>query len=689
MCDLPTPPPSSRSPNLDIRKKCLDITLDLISPRNIGEVIHVLKKEVSRTASGGGDDDAAADRSNEYHELLVAAIHSCAVKFPEVAETVVPVLMDFLGDTNQSSAVDVILFVREIIHTYGHLQPSIMDKTMEMFPSIQGSRVLRIALWLMGEYCASPEEVARAFQVVKGALEPFPLVSAAAAAEETPTSEAASAPMATGRTTVLADGTYATQAVPQAAAGSGGAGPGVGGGGHKLRELILGGDYFLAVVVGSALAKLAVRSRQQVPVASIANAVVADVMSIIVQLLKAGKVGTADPKMDADSAERLSTLLVLLSSPTPEVSKLLLEDCRQSFSDMTAERKAQEAADMAEAAAAKARPGVSPPVGAAVQPDVMDAARPVDALLNVRQLKGSAADAELDDDEDDVDVVGGLATGDKEDFGTRLKRVTQLTVRPARPGGGGEGGSRSWVSHGRCAVRAQGLSDPVYAEAFVTVHQYDIVLDMLIINQSSEPMANLTLELATVGDLKLCERPQAYTLGPGEQRTIRANIKVSSTETGILFGSIVFDATGPVNAERTCVVLQDIHIDIMDYISPASCTDLAFRAMWAEFEWENKVSALHRAVHPAGEVTAPSPGLPPCRGPGCGEHGDHRCARVSRARGAFHQHEVPHAHFHAGGPVRVPRCQPLREVQLWRGGARQRVRGKAPVRRQDHGLHPH
>ena len=28
----------------------------------------------------------------------------------------------------------------------------------------------------------------------------------------------------------------------------------------------------------------------------------------------------------------------------------------------------------------------------------------------------------------------------------------------------------------------------------------------------------------------------------------------------------------------------------MDYIVPASCTDTEFRQMWAEFEWENKVS---------------------------------------------------------------------------------------------------
>ncbi len=28
----------------------------------------------------------------------------------------------------------------------------------------------------------------------------------------------------------------------------------------------------------------------------------------------------------------------------------------------------------------------------------------------------------------------------------------------------------------------------------------------------------------------------------------------------------------------------------MDYIVPAACTDTEFRQMWAEFEWENKVS---------------------------------------------------------------------------------------------------
>lgn len=77
----------------------------------------------------------------------------------------------------------------------------------------------------------------------------------------------------------------------------------------------------------------------------------------------------------------------------------------------------------------------------------------------------------------------------------------------------------------------------------------------------------------------------------------RANIKVSSTETGAIFGNIVYESSA--YADRSVVVLNDIHIDIMDYISPASCPDVQFRSMWAEFEWENKVGGC--TMHLSGQ----------------------------------------------------------------------------------------
>ena len=70
-----------------------------------------------------------------------------------------------------------------------------------------------------------------------------------------------------------------------------------------------------------------------------------------------------------------------------------------------------------------------------------------------------------------------------------------------------------------------GFSDPVYAEAYVTVHQYDIVLDVTIINRTQETLQNLCLELATMGDLKLVERPQNYTLAPNATKSIRHELR--------------------------------------------------------------------------------------------------------------------------------------------------------------------
>lgn len=64
--------------------------------------------------------------------------------------------------------------------------------------------------------------------------------------------------------------------------------------------------------------------------------------------------------------------------------------------------------------------------------------------------------------------------------------------------------------------------------------------------------------------------------------------------TGHIFGTIVFDNSS--TAQKTYVNLNDIQLDIMDYIRPAECKSEEFRSMWAEFEWENKVH--HGGIYP-------------------------------------------------------------------------------------------
>ena len=96
---------------------------------------------------------------------------------------------------------------------------------------------------------------------------------------------------------------------------------------------------------------------------------------------------------------------------------------------------------------------------------------------------------------------------------------------------------------------------------------------------------------------------QPFVLAPNDFANIKANVKVASTENGIIFGNIVYDVAGSTS-DRNVVVLNDIHIDIMDYIVPASCTETEFRSMWAEFEWENKVSVNTGLTELMGYLTS-------------------------------------------------------------------------------------
>lgn len=55
---------------------------------------------------------------------------------------------------------------------------------------------------------------------------------------------------------------------------------------------------------------------------------------------------------------------------------------------------------------------------------------------------------------------------------------------------------------------------------------------MLLVNTTNETLQNLMVDFATLGDLKLVERPAPFTLAPHGFHSLSATVKVSSTETG-------------------------------------------------------------------------------------------------------------------------------------------------------------
>jgi len=98
----------------------------------------------------------------------------------------------------------------------------------------------------------------------------------------------------------------------------------------------------------------------------------------------------------------------------------------------------------------------------------------------------------------------------------------------------------------------------------------------------------MSLELSTEDELNILERPSPFSLGPYGKRNVKTSIKVTSTETATIFGCISYDIAGTTITEKT-IMLNDIYIDVIDYLYPETVDNETFREMWSEFIWENKV----------------------------------------------------------------------------------------------------
>lgn len=142
------------SPNIHICKKTLNLAIDLVGPRNIEEVMQLLKREVIRA------QETEMEHGQEYKDLLIQAIHKCATKYAEVADSVVLVLLDFLGG---DGGYNVMVCVKSIIEQYPNFRGSIIRKIIDNLDEITKSSAMRVALWILGEYSETIDPNVRYF----------------------------------------------------------------------------------------------------------------------------------------------------------------------------------------------------------------------------------------------------------------------------------------------------------------------------------------------------------------------------------------------------------------------------------------------------------------------------------------------------------------------------------------------
>ncbi|KAJ2911107.1 coatomer subunit beta [Coemansia aciculifera] len=540
------------TPELGVRRKALAIVMKLASRRNVNDVIAMLRKELSKTVTSSGDQQQ--DKSSDYRLLLIQTIHTCAGEFPEVAADVVDLFLDSISEFGASSATDAIIFVREVAEKFPGLRQNIIKHLVSSFLDFKTGKVIRGALWILGEYAESGDEVRAVWTKLREAIGELPLLAAEqreleAAKEpgehgDKSPREPAAAPSSTVSASrrVLPDGTYATESSLTASASASAAAALKLDSKPPLRAVLLHSDFFTGTVLASTLAKLVLRfARLEGETSEQLNSLRAEAVLIMAGVIRVGQSSFVSNAIDEDSYDRVLACIRALEYMDEDADVLtdaFIGDTQSAFARLVKGEAKREREEK--------------------QLHNKETAVQVDDAIGFRLLAKKPVGDASDSLEHDIELATGEAEG------------------------------RAAVSKLDTVVQLTGFSDAVYAEAYVCVNQYDILLDIMVVNQTNTMLRNLSIDFSTVGDLKLVEKPATYTLAPYSFSSVKASIKVSSTETGLIFGNIVYD--GPGVNDNHCIVLNDIRVDIMEYIRPARCDETQFHAMWTEFEWENKVN---------------------------------------------------------------------------------------------------
>ncbi|KAJ2817271.1 coatomer subunit beta, partial [Coemansia sp. 'formosensis'] len=507
------------TPDLGVRRKALAIVMKLASRRNVNDVIAMLRKELSKTVTSGGDQQ---DKASEFRLLLIQTIHTCASEFPEVAADVVDLFLDSISEFGASSATDAIIFVREVAEKFPGLRQNIIKHLVSSFLDFKTGKVIRGALWILGEYAESGDEIRDVWTKLREAIGELPLLAAEQreleaskeSGDKSPLEPTAAVSVPASRR-VLPDGTYATESAMTASASASASTALKLDSKPPLRAVLLHSDFFTGTVLASTLAKLVLRfARLEGESDEQLNSLRAEAVLIMAGVIRVGQSTFVSNAIDEDSYDRVLACIRALEYMDEDAAVLtdaFISDTQSAFARLVkgeAKREREEKKLHSKETAVQ-----------------------VDDAIGFRLVAKKAASDADDSIERDIELATGEAEG------------------------------RAAVSKLDTVVQLTGFSDAVYAEAYVCVSQYDILLDIMVVNQTNTMLRNLSIEFSTVGDLKLVEKPASYTLAPYSFSSVKASIKVSSTETGLIFGNIVYD--GPGVNDSHCIVLNDIRVDIM------------------------------------------------------------------------------------------------------------------------------
>jgi coatomer subunit beta len=156
--------------SVEINQKVLELVTDLANHRNVKEVGAFLENEIfkakkmtdaqmdKKSAEKQDKSELTHSSTNEYRYLLIKCINQITQIYPETIPAMITPLMDsFLMFEKKGSmaSLETIIFIREVIEVYPEHRQAIVKKLYQLLDDIRNGLVLRVAVWIIGEYSLS------------------------------------------------------------------------------------------------------------------------------------------------------------------------------------------------------------------------------------------------------------------------------------------------------------------------------------------------------------------------------------------------------------------------------------------------------------------------------------------------------------------------------------------------------
>lgn len=487
--------------DLELHERILRLTLDLISPMNVGGVLIALKQEMKKMIDSS--IFATPQETVKYRRLLVNTAHQLAERFPHaiVENEMLDTLFDLLicNSLGERISSRLILLFKVFMSSNPAYQATVIKKIQDSFNLVKDNPVIhRGLIQLLGDFSETKEQIEKSYQVIKESL----------------------------------DETNPDQPPP-------------------LRSYFLKNSFGVASVLGYALLKLACRYKEVTRSKVDLDKMIAKFMFVVASILNLGHSTLKCPdgtpiRLTNDHSESLLLALNILQHLVDDsqvkvaqlLKKIVTDDFRSQLGQVVKNLE--------------------------IDRFSLDPGR----KANKQTLF------------DDKIAISLFAPREEStEFDLNASQETNDSDQPLIPDMFSE-------------IPLTGTTDPVYAYCEFDVNQYDIGLKIHLENRTkSKTFENVTLELAARGEgvSSYIDRPESIVLAPRSTACIQTNIKVVSAENRRLFGCIAFDDVTSDDREQF-IVLNDISINITDYIKPYGISFDDFRDVWRDCEWENKVN---------------------------------------------------------------------------------------------------